>query len=275
MKYKILMTGKTGFIGSNLVNNIDHKDIYFIDRDSILKSETVLDLYNQSYKLTDLENYAFVFIHLSTYFSKKNSDKEKIYNANIAFGQNVLEKIKNLNLKKIIYTNSMYKYYLNENSKNSFYSKTKSQFSELLITFCNQYKINYEEIFLDNTFALNDKRGKIISLIAQAVNDNKPNPSIYPEERLNLLHVNDVVKRLIVSISEYDKNYISSFVSKKSLEIGSIYNYLYKYKKSKNADKSLLIFRDNQYEINMPDINFKNIKLSNIPTELLKLISIK
>jgi len=104
MKYKILMTGKTGFIGSNLVNNIDHKDIYFIDRDSILKSETVLDLYNQSYKLTDLENYAFVFIHLSTYFSKKNSDKEKIYNANIAFGQNVLEKIKNLNLKKIIYT---------------------------------------------------------------------------------------------------------------------------------------------------------------------------
>ena len=269
------MTGKTGFIGSHLVKNIVNEDIYFIDRDSILKSETVLDQYNHRYKLTDIENYPFVFIHLSTYFSKKRSDKEKIYNANIAFGQNVLEKIKHLNLKKIIYTNSMYKYYLNENSKNSFYSKTKSQFSELLITFCNQYKINYEEIFLDNTFALNDKRGKIISLIAQAVNNNKPNPSIHPEERLNLLHVNDVVKRLTVSISEYDKNYISSFVSKKSLEIGSIYNYLYKYKKSKYADKSLLIFGDNQYEVNMPEINFKNIKLSNIPAELLELINIK
>ena len=72
-------------------------------------------------------------------------------------------------------------------TKNCYYSETKKQFSKTIQSFSNEKSINYEEIYLDNTFGKGDKE-KIISEIAKCVSSNKENLS-KPNNLINILYI--------------------------------------------------------------------------------------
>ena len=63
------------------------------------------------------------------FFSKNEYDNKKIYEANISFGEKLIEKTKDLDVHKILYTNTMYNFYKDGETRNLFYTETKNQFS--------------------------------------------------------------------------------------------------------------------------------------------------
>jgi len=273
MNIKILVSGATGFIGSHLINKLDKKNLLFVNRKSFEKDTLIIfNSKNEKVNIEELIEDEIIFIHLATHFSLEEKDNELIKNANLDFGNNILYFTKELNIKKIIYSNSMYNFYQENNLRNSFYNQTKNMFSKTLNDFCQNNGISYEEIYLDNTFGKNDTRNKIIPLIVKNINENKDNPIKNPQSYINITNVDYVVKRLIISIREKNISDVSCFISQKSVNLNSIYKFLSYYFKENIYNKDLLKYKENMYKKNHPDIKCKNIFIKPMHLDLVNLI---
>lgn len=254
-KTAILITGSSGYIGSNIIKSLKDEDVFFTYRNGIDSSFKIISKKNK--KIEDFDE--IVVLHLATYFSKNNEDQKLIYAGNIAFGLKLLEEIESLKIKKIIYTNTMFNFYKDEYIRELFYTKTKNEFSKILLEFSRSKKIKFEEIFLDNTFGKFDKRKKIIPLIIESIYKNYENPIQNPNSFINTIYVKDVVKRIKLSIFSDDVGK-SCFIENKQINIFSIYQFLKEYHKYKVINLERLIYQSNDYISPYPPIDYKNIK---------------
>jgi len=260
-KQNLIITGSTGYIGQNLVKKLNKFNTYYIKRNN------TKELFKNVHKDTE-----FTLLHLATYFSIHHKDRNKIHESNIVFGENMLKQTESLNIKKIIYTNTMYNYYKNDELRNSFYSKTKKIFASILNNYCNDKKILYEEIYLDNTFGLNDKRKKLIPLLIEKIKNKEANPIKNPKNSINLMHIDDVVKRILTAINSSEIKHPTSFVSRYSYEINSLYQYLKNYSDSGEINTELILKCENSYLKDFPQIDYKDIKIKDNLMELTKLL---
>ena len=110
--YKILFTGGTGFIGSNILKYIqlNHK-VYVIQKNEskkvILKSKNIqiIKFNNYNYLSSKLKKIKVdAVIHCATHYKKihTTSDLKKFAESNILLGNIILENIKNMGAKKFI-----------------------------------------------------------------------------------------------------------------------------------------------------------------------------
>lgn len=264
-----LVTGATGFIGSNLVPNLKKKDILTISRQDGKNLKLIGE--NGEINPKDLANNKITVVHLATYFSKDPSDNQKITEANITYGKKLFDFLSDLNLTKIIYTNSMYSYYKDETVRELHYTKTKMEFSNFLHQFSKKRNIPLDEIFLDNTFGVGDKRRKILSIIIESIIKNMENPIKNPNNYINLMHISDVIERIITSINN-SQNYSTSFVNKKSVNLNSIYLFLNDYIINNFENSELLIYGSNDYISGFPEINYLNLEIEKTEIKLIEYI---
>ena len=269
---KIIITGFSGFIGSNLVKSINKERLLFIDRDSFVTDFKIFDYQKNIINLQSIQTKPLTLVHLATHFSKLDNEKDKILEGNLIFGEKILNELKEFHLKNIIYTNSMYKYYKEDYLRNSVYCKSKNEFSSLLSKFCNNYSVKKHEIFLDNTFGKNDLRNKIIPLIVESIKNGLQNPINNPKNTINLVYVNDVIKYILSLTEETSKDSISSFVNDKSIVLKSIYEFLYFYRENRIIDNTLIKYVNNSYIKEYPENKYNSISTTNIFLELSKLI---
>lgn len=263
-KTSILITGSSGFIGSNIIKSLKDEDVFYTSRTGINGSVKIECKKNKN--IQDFDD--IVVLHLATHFSKNNYDQKLIYDGNIAFGLKLLEKIESLKIKKIIYTNTMFNFYKDDQIRDLVYTKTKYEFSKLLQDFSNNKKIKFEEIFLDNTFGINDKRKKIIPLIIESIYKNNDNPIKNPNIFINTIYVEDVVQRLKVSLFSEDIGK-SCFIENKQVNIFSIYEFLKEYYESKKINFERLIYQSNDYIKPHPPIDYKKITRANFEKALV------
>ena len=266
MSKGIIITGASGYIASNLIKKLNKTELLFIDKSKMeikdSNNKAVLNLHD---KFSDI-----YLLHLATHYSKNINDNDKIYEANILFGSRLFEKLNDINITKILYTNTMFNYYSDETSRNLYYTQTKRDFSEIIENYCNKRTINYEEIFLDNTFGLNDSRKKIVDVIIQSIKDRKENPIINKETFINLIGVKNVTERLLISSKE-NVSYKSAFVANKMVNINSIYEYLKHYSINGVKEKDILDYTENTYINSAPPIDYKKIQISKIEDDLISL----
>ena len=273
MNTKILISGATGFIGSHLINKLDKKNLLFVNRKSFEKgSFLIFNSNNEKVSIKELNQNEIIFIHLATHYSLEEKDKELIKKANLDFGNNILYFIKDLNIKKIIYSNSMFNYYEENKLQNSFYNITKQIFSKTLDDFSQNIGVSYEEIYFDNTFGKKDRRKKIIPIIVKHINENKDNPIKNPETYINIMNIDYVTNRLVIAINEKYTSDISCFVSQKSVNLNSIYKFLKYYYKENISNHALLEYKENTYKKNHPDLKYKNMYIKPIHLDLVNLI---
>ena len=107
---KILISGGSGFIGSNIYNELKNNyKIYLILRkkSNQPKDKKVKILRYKSYnelskKLKKIE--VDILIHCATHYIKKHSSKDinNIFNSNILFGVILLQNLNNMKVKKFI-----------------------------------------------------------------------------------------------------------------------------------------------------------------------------
>ncbi len=231
--YDILITGGTGFVGSNLLQNYKNKKILIVSKKKIkIKNKFVKILYYKNFSDLILKLNSIKVknvIHCATHYVKnhKINDIEKIFEANILLGNVLLEYSKKMNVKKFINLSTIWE--LNYNYSNDYlnlYTLSKKHFSEIINFYSiKNKKIKFYNLYLLDTFGEGDKRNKILNVMKKCLHKN--NKILIESEnlRMNLLNIKDVVSAIKLvenKNSLKQKNYI--VCNTKNFKIKNIIN---------------------------------------------------
>ena len=88
----LIISGSSGFIGTNLLNYLQNQNIYKVKKDKSNEEIYFVDsLNNKINKLESSKN--FTFIHLATFFTKDISLDKFVYESNYQYGERILNKL--------------------------------------------------------------------------------------------------------------------------------------------------------------------------------------
>ena len=265
----IILTGSSGYLGSQLLKFFDPNLFIICKNKSFTASEPIFFSHEGKVVQNITSKFSsFTIVHLATYFSKKTEDTKLIYDANINYGNRLLKNTEHLNIDKFIYTNTMFGFYKNPKIRELDYTKTKLEFSKILMKYSYKNNVPVDEIFLDNTFGGNDQRDKIIPNIALSVLNNSPSPVVNKDTFINLIYFKDVLKRITNSINNEIKG-STAFINSKTVNVQSIYEYLSHFYKTKNSNVDLLKYGLNNFIEEQPKINYFDNEISDIGEKLI------
>lgn len=261
----LIITGATGFLGKELIKFLKKKKKYKIKfafrskKKNILESDQIIvnknNIIKSKIKLKKF-NPDFV-IHLATYYTPK-SDLElqnKILDANLKFGSNLLELLKNKKIKLFIYT-STYTIYNSKKiySPKNFYSVTKFLFQKILEFYSNIYNFKVVNLLLTDTYGPTDKRKKFLNYLFHSYKNNSKLNASPGFQKINLVHVKDVIE-CIYKIIQYQKKLKRwnnfSIYSKETLNLRKLNKIFEKlYNKDQLVNFNFFKYRKNE------DLNF-------------------
>lgn len=204
----ILLTGCTGFIGSNILNEISKKNkIFLIIRKKNKEIITKNKKYIQYRNFEDLNNKLKklkidVVIHAATHYAKKHSfqDIKKFSDSNILFGNIILENLKDMEVKKFINFSTVWEDFnsIKDNFLN-LYSVYKKSFSNIIDYYKNNTtKIKFYNLLISDTFGINDNRKKIINVLRLNYKKNQTTNINSKNLYLNLLNSYDITRVILM-----------------------------------------------------------------------------
>ena len=177
--HKILLTGSSGFIGSNILNNFSNKNKFYL---ILRKKPNKKILKNKNIKIIKIKNHESlndklkkikvdIVIHCATHYVKSHnfSDIKKFCYSNILLGNVILENLDNMKVKKFINFSTVWEDSdgIKHNSEN-LYAAYKKSFSNILNFYKkNLKKTDFYELIISDTFGKNDFRNKILNNIRE------------------------------------------------------------------------------------------------------------
>ena len=203
---KILITGSSGFIGSNLTNElIKNFEIFIILRkknkkiNKLLKKKNIIiykNFLDLNEKISRLK-IDFV-IHCATHYVKDHiiSDIQKLSESNILFGNVILENLTKMEVKKFVnFTTVWENYNGKKNSPHNLYSFYKKSFSQLMEFYEKKCKnAKFYNLMIADTFGHNDKRKKIITVLKNNYKKSKVTNIVSKNLNINLLNIKDIIE---------------------------------------------------------------------------------
>ena len=272
MKQRILITGATGFIGSNIINLLLEKKIYIYDilRQKNKNNKCIKKLQREKNyfpifykKFNDLEEKLKkininTVINCATYYSTKNDIEtiEKLIQTNIIFCSIILETLKK-KIKKFINFGSMMEYSNGNNfSPKNFYAITKFSFQKIEEFYKkNNPKIKFYDLKLYETYGDNDKREKIIPTIIRKYSQNKKVTIVSKNLAMNFVHIESLMSAVKMIIENQIQEGEYCIKNKKFTKIKEIIDSLNKKIKKKIKTKYL----------SSKKFSYYNNKLKNFP----------
>lgn len=240
---KILLTGSTGFIGSELLADLskDHK-IYIILRKNkkILKNKNVTKIIYSNFK--NLNNKLSklrvnTIIHCATHYVKKHTfdDIQKLNVSNILFGNVILENLKIMQVKTFINFSTVWENY---NGKKGNYYNLYSAYKDSFLNIINYYKKKYYQIkflnlVISDTFGQNDRRKKLINILKLNYKKKCKTKIISQNLYINLLNVTDVIYAINLILKGNYKSGTYSLQNNRLFKIKDIIWNINKYQKQK------------------------------------------
>lgn len=214
MNKKVIVTGATGFVGSNLVKfllNKDYQISVIVREDSNLTNLEGLINNIEVFRYDDnLENLITFFdktkaecvFHLASNFIAEHEFKhvDNLIRCNITFGLHLLEAMKETGVKNIVNTGTSWQHYNNEQyNPVCLYAATKQAFESLLDYYVQAECFKVVTLKLFDTYGENDKRPKLINLLNKFADEKIELKMSLGEQPLNLVHVNDVCNAFILA----------------------------------------------------------------------------
>ena len=236
---KILLTGSSGFIGSNILNIFSKYYKFYI---LVRKKPSNKYLKNKNISVIKFKNYnslnsklnkikVDIVIHCATHYVKdhKFQDIEKLCHSNLMLGNVILENLTKLKASKFINFSTVWE---DGNAKKdnveNLYSAYKKSFSTILSFYKkNLKKVNFYELMVFDTFGNNDHRKKIIHTLKINYHKNKSTTIISKNLYMNLLNISDIINAvdLILKKNVVPKKYsITNNFNIKILDLIKIFN---------------------------------------------------
>ena len=238
----ILLTGATGFIGSNILEKIQYQNkVYVVQR---IKSKKKIKR-TKNIKILNFNNYNTlsnklkkikidVIIHCATHYKKDHIFKDiyKFVDSNILLGNVILENIEILNAKQFINLSTTWEDDNNIiNNPKNLYAAYKKSFGCIIQFYKKKLpKTKFINLMIPDTFGENDHRNKLINTIRQNHQNKKISKIISKKLYVNLIHVDDITNAIKIIL----KGKIKS--GKYILKNSNFFN-IYKLIKYINKDK--------------------------------------
>ena len=238
----ILITGSTGFIGSNILKSlINNSNIYITTRNKIKKKKNVNVLYfknhldlNKKLKKIKID----IIIHCGTHYVKNHtiSDIRKLTLANIEFGTILLENLKYMKVKKFINVSTVWQNYNGKlDVAYNLYAAYKISFSKILNYYIRRFSsVKFYNLFISDTYGENDKRDKIINLIKINLKNKRKINIISKKIVINLLNVNDIITAVGIILKKDINSGNYNVINKTNFKL---YNILKKINKKKKINR--------------------------------------
>jgi len=203
----LLVTGATGFIGSNFCNTIAARGVpihalcRFPSRTSILDSRVnvhlaphpitvdfVYELMNRI-QVTDI-------VHAATHFTSNHGsdDVAKIISANIDLGVTILEAAVQSTGAQFINLSSYWQRRSSGEKTLSLYGASKNAFMEFVHYYEASKNLPTKNVFIFDTYGVSDTRQKLVSLLIDAARTGRALRLTSGTQTIGLVHVNDVVE---------------------------------------------------------------------------------
>ena len=280
---KILLTGSTGFIGSELLKNLSQNNIIYVTirtkNKKNKKNKNIREIFFQSYsKLNNKLKKIKVdtVIHCATHYIKNHQidDLKKLSDSNILFGNIILENLEVMNVKKFINFSTVWENFNGE--KNNFYnlySVYKKCFGNLINFYKRRLKkVKFFNLIISDTFGKSDKRIKIINILRTNYKKNLYTNIVSKNLFINLLNVTDISNAIKLILNNFYRPGTYLLKNKKDYLISDLINKINNNSKKKIKIKwmSKKIMKDKIYRYK----NLKNWKPLNSKIEhLVKVIT--
>lgn len=213
---KIVITGATGYIGSNLLAKLIDKnyDVYVLVRkksdlskiDGHLDEHKILNILDNRTllyeKMKDIK--PDIFIHLAGMFISNHSEENinELLDSNITDSAVILDAICNSGCKNIINTGSYWQNYNNEKyNPVNLYAATKEAFEKIIEYYIQNSDCKAITLRLFDTYGKNDKRNKILNILNN-LNEGQEIDMTKGEQLIYMCHIDDVVKAYIETINQ-------------------------------------------------------------------------
>ena len=201
----ILLTGATGFIGSNILKEIRLNNKVFIiqrfeSKKKIKKTKNIKIITFKNYNILSNKLKKIkvdTIIHCATHYKKEHIQKDilKFIQSNILLGNIILENLKKLNAKQFINFSTTWKNFDNKkNNPRNLYAANKKSFNCLIQYYKKKIpNINFIDLMIVDTFGENDKRQKLINTLRNNYIKKRTSKIISKRLYLNLINVEDIV----------------------------------------------------------------------------------
>ncbi len=213
-KISVLVTGATGFIGSNLVRHLISNNL---DVHVLIRVDSSLDVLNQSAEQFTSHVYDGTIVrlkkilaevspthvfHLASLFLSEHDDSnlDDLVNSNIVFSTQLVEAMVAAGVTNLINTGTSWQHY-EQDSYNpvNLYAATKQAFESILTYYIRVHGLKVITLLLFDTYGENDPRKKIFNILYQSALSSEPILMSPGEQLVNIVHVEDVVKAFYVS----------------------------------------------------------------------------
>jgi len=200
-KYKILITGGTGFLGSNLVNQLSNDKkfkLYLLTRDTSnferinknnIKKIKIFNIENKNLNKIFQKNNFDAIVHCATNYGLSEKTISEVIQPNLILPMQLLDLAKNYKVKAFLNTDTI----LNKNVSN--YSLSKYHFSEWLKLFSEDFYCT--NIKIEHFFGPRDDDTKfVISIIKSFLNNSKEINLTKGTQKRDFVYVDDVVSAI-------------------------------------------------------------------------------
>lgn len=216
---KILLTGATGFIGTNFILRLHHKyDITAIVRTSSDTSniDKYCKIYRYDNKIEELVDFCKKecfnsVVHLAAYLSNNghttNTINELIH-SNLTFGIEILEATKQAEIPFFINT-STFGIYCNsiDYRPSSLYSATKKAFEDIMVYYSLTSKTVFSNILPFNIYGPNDVKGKLLFALLDKISQTSEALQMSEGNQIvDYTHVYDIVDAYNILIELIQKD---------------------------------------------------------------------
>ncbi len=200
-KYKIFITGGTGFLGSNIINKLLNQkkyDVHVLCRNSSkfvrinkknLKKIKIYKLEHANLENIFIKNKFDAVIHCATNYGLRQQDISEIIQPNLILPMRLLDLCKNYNVKAFLNTDTI----LNKNISN--YSLSKYHFTEWLKLFSKEFYCT--NIKIEHFFGPKDDDTKFVIYIIKSFLNNLPSIQLTKGiQKRDFVYIDDVVSAI-------------------------------------------------------------------------------